>query len=860
MRIRTRIIGAALAVIVVANVIYGAYFIDREHRAAHVRLERTMEETNRLLGSVISGPLYDGNVEQISSDLDSFLVNPDIIRIVLHENPGDINIIRERQSPSSLGELIEHRVQIIREIDELGEIIVTYTTANIELRLQQSTIELLTLSLSSILGLTLVIMIVARGLTRPIDRLTQAARAMADGQLDQDINTGGAQEVEVLGESFVRMRDAIREKIIDLAENNRRLQAEINQRREAEQERDRLISILEATTDIVSMADPDGNLLYLNRAGQLAFGVDPNRQLDKIVTQVHPQWASELILHEAIPTAIRDGVWSGETAVLTTAGQEITVSQVILSHKDDLGRLLYMSTIMRDITERKQAETALRIKDSAIAASINGIAFADLTGCLTYVNQAFLNMWGYQHEEEVVGRSAILFWAEPEEAARVLATLSDQESWSGELTAKRRDGSNFVVWLSATVIRDASGQPVQLTGSFIDVTERKLAEEALRQSDERLRQAVRVSQIGIFDHDQINDCIYWSPEQREIHDWGENEPVTLVDFINLVHPDDRERIGEAVRKAHDPQGDGLFDVEHRIIHRNGEVHWLTTRAQTFFMEVGGVVRPMRTVGAVLDITERKNTEQRLRDLTGELENRVRERTAELEAANRELEAFSYSVSHDLRAPLRAIDGFSSLLAMDYRDKLDDTGLDYITRVRRAVQRMGDLIDDLLKLSRVTRLEIRPAHVDMSRLAREVVEVLQASDRKRQVQVSITDGLEASGDLHLLQMLLANLIENAWKYTGKVEQARIEFGVTQQASEAVFYVRDNGAGFDMQYADKLFTAFQRLHHQDEFPGTGVGLATVARIIQRHGGRVWADAKPGQGATFYFTLTKHSEASV
>jgi signal transduction histidine kinase len=236
----------------------------------------------------------------------------------------------------------------------------------------------------------------------------------------------------------------------------------------------------------------------------------------------------------------------------------------------------------------------------------------------------------------------------------------------------------------------------------------------------------------------------------------------------------------------------------------------------------------------------------------ELEGRVQARTAQLEAANKELEAFSYSVSHDLRAPLRAVDGFSRALLEDYGDKLDATGKNYLERVRNGAQNMGILIDDLLKLARVTRAPLHPAEVDLSTLAREIVAQLRERAPTHQVQVAIADGLRARGDPGLLRIVLENLLDNAWKYTGRTTDAQISFDAEQRDGTDVFRVRDNGAGFDMQFADKLFGAFQRLHHRDQFDGTGVGLATVARIVRRHGGRVWAEAEPGKGACFSFTL--------
>jgi len=258
--------------------------------------------------------------------------------------------------------------------------------------------------------------------------------------------------------------------------------------------------------------------------------------------------------------------------------------------------------------------------------------------------------------------------------------------------------------------------------------------------------------------------------------------------------------------------------------------------------------------------------EELERYAGELEARVRERTRELEernevlrhseaellAANGELDAFAYSVSHDLRAPLRSIDGFSQVLLEDYGAKLDEAGKDSLQRVRAATQRMGSLIDDLLRLARVTQAELKPERVDLSATARDVLDGLQRAAPDRVVDLAVADGLEARGDPRLVRVALENLIGNSWKYSGKSAQPRIEFGAEELNGQRVFYVRDNGAGFDMKYADKLFGVFQRLHSPQEFEGTGIGLATVRRIINRHGGRIWAEGAIGQGAKFSFTL--------
>ncbi len=295
--------------------------------------------------------------------------------------------------------------------------------------------------------------------------------------------------------------------------------------------------------------------------------------------------------------------------------------------------------------------------------------------------------------------------------------------------------------------------------------------------------------------------------------------------------------------------------ETRILEENVPIHgklrtYLSTKS-VWRNSQGNVIG---LIGIARDITDRKRTEQQIKQLNEDLEHRVIERTAQLAVANKELEAFSYSVSHDLRAPLRGIDGFSQALLDRYAEQLDDKGKHYLQRIRANTQRMGQLIDDLLKLSRVTRSEMQRTNVDLSILAQEIAAELHSSQPERQVEWEIAPKLIANGDTRLLRVVLENLLNNAWKFTSNRRHAHIEFGkILEKDCTTAYFVRDNGAGFDMAYANKLFGAFQRLHPTTQFPGTGIGLATVQRIIHRHGGRVWAEGTVEQGATFYFTLS-------
>ena len=295
------------------------------------------------------------------------------------------------------------------------------------------------------------------------------------------------------------------------------------------------------------------------------------------------------------------------------------------------------------------------------------------------------------------------------------------------------------------------------------------------------------------------------------------------------------------------QGEPIRNLEYQYRRRSGEI--FTALLSMAKVELNG---ERCLVGIITDISERKQAEEEIRRLNTELEQRVRERTAELDSSNQELRSFSYSISHDLRAPLRSIDGNSAILVEDYAQGLDDQARHFLDRIRESVQHMDRLIDALLNLSRLSSRPMERASLNLSRMAHEIFAELSNHEPARSVDLIIQDGLAATADRTLIKNVLENLLGNAWKFTSRRDLARIEFGRCLDEDKPAFFVRDNGAGFDPAYASKLFTAFQRLHRVNKAPGTGIGLATVKRIIQRHGGEVWAESAPDQGATFYFTL--------
>jgi light-regulated signal transduction histidine kinase (bacteriophytochrome) len=290
-------------------------------------------------------------------------------------------------------------------------------------------------------------------------------------------------------------------------------------------------------------------------------------------------------------------------------------------------------------------------------------------------------------------------------------------------------------------------------------------------------------------------------------------------------------------------------MDHRILLPDGSERTVHERAHVTYDDAGV---PQRMIGTVQDVTQRKRAEQELQRLNLDLERRVAERTQALTVLNQELEAFSYSVSHDLRAPLRAILGFSRALLEEHAARLDATGVDYLQRISNVSQRMSELIEDLLNLSQVARASVHYSEVSLSGLATGILADLALQNGAREVVTVVAPDIVVRGDARLLRILLDNLLGNAWKFTAGHARAVIEFGVVRQQGEVVYFVRDDGAGFDMAYADKLFTPFRRLHTAAEFEGTGIGLVTAQRIVRRHGGHIWAEGAVEEGATLYFTL--------
>ena len=340
----------------------------------------------------------------------------------------------------------------------------------------------------------------------------------------------------------------------------------------------------------------------------------------------------------------------------------------------------------------------------------------------------------------------------------------------------------------------------------------------------------------------------WSDEVYRIFGLAPQEfGATYEAFLDRVHPDDRAAV-DAAYTASVRENRDTYEIEHRVVRKStGEIRFVHEKCEHFRDGAGQIIR---SVGMVHDITERKHAEEALLKAHAELQDHARR----LEETNRELEGFAYTISHDLRAPLRAINGFAHMLADDYGHSLEEEGKRQLTVIEANAVKMGHLIDDLLSFSRAGRTAMNVAGIDMNRLVAEVVETLKGSDAGAKADIHVAALPAGRGDPALIRQVLANLIENAVKFSRKRPDPRIEVGSFERDGEQVYFVRDNGVGFDMKYKEKLFGVFQRLVTEKEFEGTGVGLAIVQRLVARHGGKVWAEARPGEGATFFFTLNR------
>lgn len=526
--------------------------------------------------------------------------------------------------------------------------------------------------------------------------------------------------------------------------------------------------------------------------------------------------------------------------------------------------------VLVDITDLKQAEKRLFEATQRLQALMQsvpvGVSFSDdatcqrVSGNPTVIEQFEVrledNLSASAPDDRAPGRQVRFFrdghQISDAELPLQRAVAENRVIPPMELEVELPDGKRWFVEASGAPVRDAEGNVIAGLAVTLDITERKRAEQYLLDSEHRLKLVLEASSMGTFEFDLLTKEGRWNDTEFELLGLKPGEaPPGPETFFLYVHPED---VGMLRAQWNDALMDGTLDAEFRIVRTDGEVRWLAGKGKFIYDEKIGTItseargQALHFHGVNFDITERKRAEEDINKLNEELKRNIEE----LADANREMEAFVYSVSHDLRAPLRTMANFTGFLFEDYSERLDGQAKEYLTHISKSAKKMSRLIEDLLDLSRLSRKEPSRTEVDLSSLAVSIVSGLRGTDPGRSVEILIKEGITASADQSLMEIVLANLIGNAWKFTSRTARAQIEFGTIGKDGKAIYYVRDNGAGFDPQFAAKMFQPFHRLHPGDEYEGTGIGLSIVEQIIRRHGGKVWAEGEVGKGATVYFTL--------
>jgi PAS domain S-box-containing protein len=509
----------------------------------------------------------------------------------------------------------------------------------------------------------------------------------------------------------------------------------------------------------------------------------------------------------------------------TFTADEILVAQTIANH-------------VAFSIHRKLAEDRLQLYQQIVRKSIDAIAIIDTNGAYLEQNEAHADLLGYTNEE-LAGKTPALHLGEAY-FKEVVECLQRTGVFRGEVTSTTNYGTDIAIELSAFTVKRSDQNPLCYVGIKRDISARKRDEARLIESEERFRVMADTAPVLLWVADPEGRSTWFNRPWLEFTGRKLEEELGYG-WCENVHPDDLDIIRRAFRGAYENRQP--VEMEYRLRRRDGEYRWILDHGVARFNGDGEFVG---YVGSCKDITDRKRAQQAIERSNAQLERHVADRTAELTIANQELEGFTYSVSHDLRGPLRAIMATSRILLDECSPKLDAEHIKLLVRQADNAKRLGNLIDDLLKLSRLSRQDISREDVRLDELAAEVADELLARDWPQPLTINIQPGLAVRGDQKLLRFVMLNLLENACKFSP--EGGDIEVGW----KEGAFFVRDPGIGFDMEYVPKIFMPFERLVRDDEFPGTGIGLANVKRIVERHHGRVWAESEPGKGTTFFFTI--------
>jgi PAS domain S-box-containing protein len=631
---------------------------------------------------------------------------------------------------------------------------------------------------------------------------------------------------------------------------------DISDRKQAEEslrfEKTRLQVILDNLSVGMIFMDGRGNILTFNKAALEMHGFKNESEMHTLLSEYINEF--DLKNSEGNPVSFED--WPASRAVNSDfvkdfevklirkkSGEFRSISYTAVPIFDSHGELTNILLTLVDITERKNAAEELRRNEtrfrSVLENSRDVIYRLNLqTGRYEYISPSVETVTGFSPDElTAMDGVTSLAMIHPDDVPACRSALARlDETGEGEVEYRQRTKNGDFRWLSnhMSLARDAGGRPLYRNGNIRDINERKRAEETLAAAHKQLQSVIdnTTSIVYAFDPEErfvlantaLAELLNSTPEQMIGKRRHEFMPKRDADW----HEANDRQVFEAGR---------ALEFEESSQLKGHSIKWLTTK----FPLRDAQGRIYAVAGISADITERK-----------QMEIELTRRADELAAANRELESFSYSVSHDLRGPIHSIQGFSEILLEDYGERLDEDGIDYLNRIKGGADKRNALIDDMMSLFKISRQELFRRDLDLSAIVEGIVEDLRGSNPDRKIEIKIQKQVHTNGDSPLLTIALSNLLRNAWKFTSKVENPLIEFGELQEEGRHLLYVRDNGAGFDMKLCNKLFKAFQRLHSESEFPGTGIGLAIVERVIRRHGGKIWAESEPGKGATFYLLL--------